>query len=162
MFKPFFVSFSLLALCVLPFGDTAHTEPDNTPFKFKVCVLTREDDSNLEKRLQTFIKRELRALGDVDVVSVKDRWKFLLQFDILEIELKNGNKTGWLSIAYSRSMAIEKEMSGSDQNFGYATHLYFPYISAAHWSVDKLHEYAIETVGNFDDILATHREWREK
>ncbi|RKU14535.1 hypothetical protein C6501_08030 [Candidatus Poribacteria bacterium] len=162
MFKTLFIVFSLLILCVLPFGGTGHTAPnpilfEGSPPKFKVCVPTSEDDSNLEKRLQTFLKRELRSLGDVDLVSFDDEWKHLLQYRIWEIETKDGRKTGWLSMSYTVSIAVPKIFLASFK----PEHppVYPPNLGGGYWEADDLLEYAIVFVGNFDrDYLVKFRE----
>ena len=36
-----------------------------TPAQFRVCVYVNSDDTDLDSRLEAFLRRELRALGDV-------------------------------------------------------------------------------------------------
>ena len=164
MFKTLFVSFSLLTLCILPFSDTGHTKPhpaifDGTPIKFKVYVDVSQDDSILEKRLQTFVKRELRALGDVSVVSLDDDWHFMLIYSILEITRKSdGTKTGDISIAEGVYMALPKSRL---ENYNIDLHgrpVYPLVLNPSFWGADKLLELAILSVGKFDELLAEFRE----
>ena len=95
----------VLIMAVTPFAFISDTDtqvsvlPD-TSIRFEICVLvTPEDDTDLDERLEVFLRRELRALGDVDIVKRDSDWNFLFAYNLLEIELKDGTKTGQLSIA---------------------------------------------------------------
>lgn len=157
MFKKLFIVFSLLTLCLLPFSDTGHTEPtitfsDNTPTKFKVCVsVADEEDSDLDDRLQSFVKRELHALENFMVVSLDDRWQFRLHYSIMEMERENGTKTGGLVITQVTLGAVSKSLF---KNYDFEPALkpvMFGGVSTAYWEIDNLLEYAIQTVGNFNE-----------
>lgn len=111
----------------------------------------------MEKRLQTFIKRELRALGDVEIVSLEEEWHYLFQFAILELTFKaDGTKTGYVSIAGSVSKVVPKYhfIRYDYQDF---RPVYPPIIIGGYQHVDGLLEYAIEEVGRFDKHLAQFR-----
>lgn len=163
MFKKLFIAFSLLAMCVLPFSDTGHSElvvtfSDNTPFKFKVCVPAYKDDSDLEKRLRSFIKRELRALGNVDIVSLDQDWHFLLTYSAAEVKRKDGTKTGYISIGDSLSRAVPKHHF---KNYDYPDHLkpvHPPVTTSAYWAADNLLEFAIDVAANFEEYSERFRE----
>ncbi len=164
MFKTLFVAFFLLSLCVLPFGDTGHTSQldsiklDNIPSKFKVCVPMTESDSDVEKRLKSFVKRELRALGDVEIVSfIDDDWDFLLQHFVMELERKDGTKTGWLSIAASISKVVPTYHFKKYDYPASFKPVYPPRIGSAYWEADKLLEYAIQDAAKTDEYLAQFR-----
>ena len=157
MFKKLFVAFFLLSFCVLPFGGTAQLDSipslDNIPSKFKVCVYISEDDSDVNKRLQAFAKRELRALGDVEIVSMDDEWHFLLKYYVLELERKDGSKTGWLSIAFSLSSPIAKSHFKNYDFPGFLKPVYPPDLGAAYYPADDLLKFAIENAAWLDEIL---------
>lgn len=36
-----------------------------------------ESDTDIDERLDAFLKREFRALGDVDIVNINDDWSFI-------------------------------------------------------------------------------------
>ena len=61
-------------------------------------MLGPHDDTDLDTRLEAFLRRELRALGDVTIVQ-RDPMAFFLAYNFAEHKFKDGTKTGDLSIA---------------------------------------------------------------
>ena len=59
--------------------------------KFKVCVFV---DADIEDRIEqmtieSHLKRELRALGNVVIVDKEDDWEFILMINVLGMKYKN-------------------------------------------------------------------------
>ena len=66
---------------------------------FRVNVNVTCEDEDTSELIQSYIKRELRSLGDVAVVNFADA-KYILTIIVLEDTYKSsGRKTGGLSIA---------------------------------------------------------------
>ena len=94
----------------------------------------------------------MRNLGDVGVVSKNSDWEYILTFSILEHKTKSGTKTGGLSIGYYRAFRVPKyqlKLKNLDYYTEY-TSVVLPVLSIATIDADNLHQYAIETVSDFD------------
>ena len=76
----------------------------------RVEVWAFSADSTTERRLESFIKRELRSIGDVKVVEMGGDWILMVQ--AIEPETTSGGKTGAV-ICYVnqlRPLFIEAEL----------------------------------------------------
>jgi hypothetical protein len=149
--KVFLILLAVIFTSITLKSDTQVPIAPDAPFKFKVCVYVKpHDDTDLDERLEAFLRRELRALGDVDIVKRDADWHYFLAYDFLENTLKNGTKTGWLSIAHAL-MAFHPDVAHKTYRFPeLGKPAMFEGISAAHWDADSLHELAIQSIGNFD------------
>ncbi|MDE0634765.1 MAG: hypothetical protein OXI43_02775 [Candidatus Poribacteria bacterium] len=80
--KRLLTTFCLFTLCILPFNEIGHTQqgikatPVTEPFKFKVYVSVTCDDKQIKSSIESYVKRELRSLHDVDIVSLKSKPPF--------------------------------------------------------------------------------------
>ncbi|MDE0316670.1 MAG: hypothetical protein OXM61_17425 [Candidatus Poribacteria bacterium] len=162
--KRFFTTLCLLTLCVLPINDIGRTQqsisviPD-TPIRFRVCVyVSPHDDTDLDTRLEAFLRRELRALGDVTIVQRESDWHFFLAYNFAEHEFKDGTKTGDLSIAEAL-MSFHPDVIHETYRFPeIGKPALFEHIIAGYWTADNLHEFAIQAIGIFDkDTLEPFR-----
>ncbi len=139
----------LLAVILIPL-----TLASDTQRRFKVHVTVQEDDStDVDERLEAFVKRELRALGDVDIVGKESDWDRIVAYSILEITFKDGRKTGDLAIASCCYIPLTKAAlrDGADNVFtGSLRPVLWNYPSAAYWTVDNLHGFAIQNVAGID------------
>ena len=70
------------------------TLASQTQHRFKVCVHVSGDDETTTSLLKSHLKRELRALGDVDIVGWDGDWEFRIAVVYHEIKTKGGVKTG--------------------------------------------------------------------
>ena len=83
----------LLALSILVFmvGFIGNAySPDEQKFKVFVFVSTPEEDNTEKLTIDKHIKRELRAIGDVDLVDYDDDWEFLFLLSAKVFKLSNG------------------------------------------------------------------------
>lgn len=114
---------TLLLLCTITFTGQSADTPDppsaldnwvNTLLpdkaKFSVEVNVKSDDENTKSLIESYLKRELRSLQDVEIV---DTGKGII-IDIVSIEIEykvSGNKTGQMAYAYrfSRSASTEDD-----------------------------------------------------
>ena len=144
--KVFLILFAVIFTSITLKSDTQVTIAPDAPFKFKVCVYVKpNDDTNLDSRLEAFLRRELRALGDVDIVQRDSDWHHLLAFDLLEIERKDGTKTDDLSIA-TAVMTFHPDVAHKTYRFSeLGKPALFERVVAAFWGTDNLHEFAIHS-----------------
>lgn len=145
----------LLAVILIPL-----TLASDTQRRFKVHVTVKENDStDLDERLEAFVKRELRALGDVDIVGIDADWTWIVTYNILEIPFKDGRKSGSVAIAsianknFGTFLLTDMGQSAVKLDKGHSTPVFWNYPGVAHWSVDNLHEYAIQDVANIDKVV---------
>ena len=128
------------------------TLASETQHRFQVYVDVEGDDETITNILTSHLKRELRALGDVDIVGEDDDWGYALRVRYIEHE-RGGVKTGDLSIAYIREMCLGKFYFKDDSR---NTMAIFPGIlRVSVWDKDNLQGLCISVVGYFND---THLE----
>ncbi|RKU06265.1 hypothetical protein C6501_19315 [Candidatus Poribacteria bacterium] len=134
-------------------SHTQLTAGPTPPFKFKVCVtVIPQDETNLDENLEIFIRRELRALGDVDLVKEDSDWHFHLAYNLLELKNEDGTKSNFLSIA---SVILRSVLVGYDPEVdpylkGFGRPGYLDSIIPAYYERNLLHRYAIVNIGDFD------------
>lgn len=59
-----------------------------TPAQFRVCVYVNSDDTDLDSRLEAFLRRELRALGDVAIVKRDADWHYFWHTVFLKLHAR--------------------------------------------------------------------------
>lgn len=90
----------LTAFSVIWFSEEPIQSQDSTP-KFPVYVDITCKDINTKATIQSYIKRELRSLGDVEIVVDKEKGLRVLHIVALEGEYEvSGRKTGGMAVAY--------------------------------------------------------------
>ena len=125
------------------------TLASQTQHRFQVYVRVVEgDDATLTSLITSHLKRELRALGDVDIVGHGDDWEYTIGVIYLEHE-RGGVKTGTLSIASTMQVCVPKfYFSDAFVN----TKAVIPgNLRVATWSKDTLQEWCISEAGDFND-----------
>ena len=149
--KVFMIFFAVIFTSITLKSHTQVTVASDTPFKFRVCVYVQsDDDTDLDTRLEAFLRRELRALGDVEIVQRDADWHYFLAYDLLEITRKDGTKTGWVSTA-ATFMEWHPDVTHKTYRFPeFGKPALFGGIGAGHWTIDNLHGYTIQNIGNFD------------
>lgn len=143
-------------ICVMLMVFLPLTLASDTQHRFKVYVKVIGDDETTTSLLTSHLKRELRALGDVDiVVRYEDDWEFRIAVRYLEHE-KSSGKTGGLSIAYTTQPRVPKSYLKDNVNNIKAV---FPgTLAAAVWHKDNLQAWCISAAGDLnDDYLELHR-----
>ena len=61
--------------------------------------MSDNDDAHITNVLEIHLKREFRLLGDVDIVEFDEFWHFTLYVNFLELDFKDGSKTGYIALA---------------------------------------------------------------
>ncbi len=104
--KRLLTTFCLFTLCILPFNDIGHTQqgitatPITEPFKFKVSVVVTCSNKQVKSYIESYVKRELRSLHDVDVVSLQSNPPLEIHIVAIEGTYKETNrKTNGIAFA---------------------------------------------------------------
>ncbi len=136
------------------------TLASQTQHRFKVFVSVDGDDETTTGLLTSHLKRELRALGDVDIVRYADDWEYVICVVYKEHD-RGGVKTGSLSIAYTMDYRIPK--FDLKENVNHFKVVLFPgNLGVANWSKDNLQAWCISRAGVFnDDYLEVARSIRK-
>ncbi len=135
---------SVMLIVLLPL-----TLASDTQHRFKVYVSVDGDDETTTGLLTSHLKRELRALGDVDIVGWDGDWEFRIAAVYHEIKTKGGVKTGNLSIAHTYQARVPKHFLKDYVH--YIKAVYPGFLGAAHWPKDNLQEWCVYAAGNFND-----------
>jgi hypothetical protein len=146
----------VMSILVFIFIGNAYA-PDEQ--KFKVCVLVSapKEDKTEEDIIESHLKRELRALGDVVMVDEKDDWQFLIKVSIVGVNYKDGRKAPELSIARSVNRRVPRLYFNTYEFKAPSIPVYDYGLSAAIWSRDNLHAWCISEANSFDKVLKTWR-----
>jgi hypothetical protein len=91
--------FLALVTIVITFtlGITGHPQEKST-YRFQVYVEIKADES-LKSLIESYIKRELRSLQDVDIVYTRDGMPYEIVVVAMEMETVSGRKTGSIAFA---------------------------------------------------------------
>lgn len=137
----------LVIVVCLPLTLTSETQ-----HRFKVCVQVRGDNDPLTHIITSNLKRELRALGDVDIVGYVDEWQYLMSVAYLVEKSKLEVVTGWLSLAVSWNTRVSDSLFKDEfpapvvfASFGARN------LAVSLWTRDDLHQWCIGQAGGFND-----------
>ena len=137
------------------------TLASQTQHRFKVYVAVHGDDETTTGLLTSHLKRELRALRDVDIVGWDGDWDYVIRVTYLERETAGGVKTGELSIANTMEARIAK-FNLKDNIKDIKVVLFPGNLGVAYWDKDNLQEWCISRAGFFnDDYLEAARSFRK-
>lgn len=93
-----FLMLAVMSICFM--GEPVAVDIENA--KFNVHVSVSCDDDTTKAMIESSIKRELRSLGDIELVEEKDATWILRLVAIAHTYESSGNKTGKTSIAIMR------------------------------------------------------------
>ena len=128
------------------------TLASETQHRFQVYVsVDKNDDETTTGLLTSHLKRELRALGDVDIVGTDDNWEYALRVFYIEEETIGDVKTGWVSIAYIVETRVAKAFLSDVAHEIKIKAVYPGTLGVAHWHKDRLQEWCISTAGQVND-----------
>ena len=132
------------------------TLASDTQHRFLICVQVDGDDKTATLLMTAHLKRELRALGAVDIVGYHEDWEYLLKVFYVVLETKTGGKTGYFSIASSFSMHVPRLYF--KESYPNVTAVYPMPLRSSVWKRDNLQEWCIVEVGHINDRhLDAHR-----
>lgn len=124
------------------------TLASETQHRFKVYVSVEGDNETITGLLTSHLKRELRALGDVDVVGYDDDWRYAIRVFYIETT-KGGVKTGGLAIANIREIRLLKLFLKDE--FSSIKVVAPGNLGVSYWTKDGLQEWCISEAGSFND-----------
>ena len=141
-------------ICVMLMVFLPLTLASQTQKRFKVAVGVFGDNTHINNVLESHLKRELRLLGDVDIVEPKESWHFALNVVYVELELKDGTKTGWLALTSTLNERIP-DIYFKYKNLLKGPPVYLAPLIPAYYSTDSLDKYCVVTIGSIDKASLT-------
>ena len=124
------------------------TLASDTQHRFKVYVSVDGKNDTVTSILTSHLKKELRALGDVDIVGSDDDWKYAIRAFYIQMT-KSGVKTGGLSIATITETRVPKFYL--KENVRNMKVVLPGVLGVAYWPEDRLQEWCISEIGSFND-----------
>ena len=146
--KRFFTVFLIFLIPLTLASDTQH--------RFKVYVEVNGDNEQAINTIESYLKREFRLLGDVDVVEKDGDWEYILSVYPTNMEFIDGTKTEHFIISYYAAARFPKEfIDTTDNDWAMAVYtLSKPVIDvvlgSANYPRERLSEWCINIVNKFD------------
>ena len=144
--KKLVLIFCLVMLPLTLASDTQH--------RFKVYVDVSGDDKQVVNTIESHLKRELRLLGDVDIVGKDDDWEYIIGIFVLEIKWKDGTTTGSFAIAIYDAIRLPKYMYKDPKDYESWKAILNVEPSVAYYPKERLHEYCINKAGAFNNGIS--------
>ena len=140
----FFVAFLVMLLPLTLASETQH--------RFKVHVRVEGDGRNRQavNTVESHLKRELRLLGDVDIVGVSDNWEYIINIFVLTLEFKDGRKTGSFAIATHDAIRLNEIHYKSPTTYKTIQATLGGNLGAAYYPSETLSEFCVNHVNRFD------------
>lgn len=143
--KKLVLIFCLVMLPLTLASDTQH--------RFKVYVEVSGDDERTVRTIESYLKRELRLLGDVDIVGSEDGdWKYMIKFFVMALEWKDLIGEEVYAIAKYQGVRLPKMAYTVPEGYKSfpATVSWTSILSVAKCPEGKLPQLCIEYIGSFD------------
>ena len=139
-------------ICMLLVVLMPLTLASDTQDRFKVYVSVGGGDNadQAVRIIESHLKRELRLLGDVDIVGKEDDWVFKIEIFALARQWKDGTKTGWYAIATYHATRIPESSFNNPVDFPFLQPTYDGVLGAGSYGRESLHEFCITYAGSFD------------
>ena len=148
--KKLLIALTTLIL-MLPIGNAY--APDEQ--KFKVCVdmniNPREEYRTQQRIIESHLKRELRALGDVEIVDTEDDWQFRIAISAIGTKYKDGRAAPEMVIAKSVQRKVPKFYFRTYDFKAPIIPVYDSGPLAAIWHKDKLLSWCISAADDFNE-----------
>lgn len=136
-------------ICVLLVVLVPLTLASDTQHRFKVYVDVNGNDDQAVDTIEAHLKRELRLLGDVDIVGMNDDWEFILEVFVMVHEQIDGTKSGNYVIGTYNAARLDEHFFKKPTDYVlYPT--IFGILGAAYYSTENLHKFCINHVNSFD------------
>ena len=133
----FFVAVFVIFLPLGLASDTQH--------RFKVAVSVTIKDETTKSIILSYIKRELRSLGDVDVVSIGEEWNYQIVAVLVEHRITGTDrKSGSLSIAWTVHQSFYVE------HLSHGDVVWYPRLLCEVGPTENLDQYCKEIVAYLD------------
>ncbi len=139
------------------------TLASNTQHRFKVYVHVYGDDNQAISTIESHLKRELRLLGDVDVVGRNDGWEFILGVAVMGVQFKDGRKSGSFAIGTYTANRLHALYYISRESYQIMQATWGGTVATAYFHDSDLPQFCIQHVNNFDkDRLESTRKFIKK
>ena len=138
-------------ICVMLVVFLPLTLASQTQMRFKVYVGVDGDDAYITNTLESNLKRELRLLGDVDIVDFDENRDFILAVAHLSTTFKDGRKAGWVALASIFTERIPDFYFKTDCLADLKSWpVYAGNLSVGYYDIDNLDKYCVDRVGSID------------
>ena len=140
-------------ICMLLVVFVPLTLASDTQHRFKVYVkVGGEDAKQAVNTIENHLKRELRLLGDVDVVGEDDNWEYIINIMVLSIKWKDGTKTGLYAISTYDANRLPRFVYKDAADYKARQATWVGTLGTAYYPEDRLSEFCINHVGDIDKI----------
>lgn len=134
------------------------TLASETQHRFKVYVRVDGDDRQAVNTVESHLKRELRLLGDVDIVGEGDNWEYIIENFVLTLEFEDGRKTGYFAIATHYAIRLKEFYYLSSTTYKTMSATWGGNLGAAYYSSKTLPRFCVNHVNYFDkNVLERYR-----
>lgn len=146
----------LIVVLLISLFITDAYAPEPVKFKVYVDVYANKEDKLEADIIESHLKRELRALGNVIIVTEDADWKYRISVAPLGHTLESGRKTNGISIAYNFHERVPAVfLSDLCNDFDYFR-LYPPVFvnnepAIGIWGKDNLPSLCISIANQFDE-----------
>ena len=162
-----------IAMCVFVFIGQA------ADIRYKVYVsVTCPEDANTKASIESYVKRELRGLHDVDIMTEREEAQYFLTIAAVKTNNVSGHHTGYafsfcfyarasnfLTVSFLEStlgIDIPKDKEAIIELFGGADKYHPPALGVKTGGTNALKELSEDVVVTFDtDVLEPEREFRD-
>ena len=121
------------------------TLASETQHRFKINVEITIEDESTKSVFLSYVNRELRSLGDVDVVGKIDEWMYELAIVAIEPKyVSTGMKTGQITIAWTGYELVSPSLKSDSWIWRPET------LSLKYWKTENLDNICKEIVAQFD------------
>lgn len=145
--KRFFTVFLIFLIPLTLASDTQRR------FKVYVTVEGEENTRQAVNTIENHLKRELRLLGDVDVVGKDDNWEYIIEILVSSIEWKDRTQTGWYAISTYNATRLPRFTYTDPANYTALQATWGGILGTAYYSDDTLSKFCINHVGGFDKTI---------
>ena len=161
---------TLATIMIVFFGITGHPQERESTHRFQVYVHITVEDESLKSLMESYIKRELRSLQDVDVVYTRDEMPYEIAIVAMELKKASGHKSGGVAFAVNilypfdnraiEPYVISKEVWDTFVNLPTSGLYHHPYLSVHVGDRANLKGLCQTLVAMFDaDHLEPSRKW---
>ena len=135
------------------------TLASDTQHRFKVYVDVGGDDEQAVNTIESHLKRELRLLGDVDVVGKDNNWRYVLQVFVMALGTEDVVGQETYAIATYEGFRLAKIAYQEPFVYENLPSIVYPMsvLGVAKFPKRKLPQFCIEHVGSFDKRMLQSR-----
>ena len=141
---------NLLCLILVVFLPLTLASQTQHRFKVYVDVSGDGDDEQAVRTVESHLKRELRLLGDVDIVGESDDWRFRIDIFMITLNYLDGAKTGYSAIGTHYSIRLHEWHYMNPTSYKTIRATQNGVLGAAYYDTQNLPKFCINHVNRFD------------